>query len=156
MSENSKDIDDVTVANHDLSMPCVVESLESIHSDKTDLNFVNVSSPNDCNSAMDIDEPVGNCEEIDSLVLTENNSTINTDLEVEDDVQKSTGEKSLDVGFESAPRIDVEVTGCTDDANDVETVSDVQDEIIETNSAIEVTVDENIRTIDEDMTGTLY
>lgn len=152
MSENLN-IDDVTVANHDLLIPCVVESLESIHSNKPDCNFKNILSTNDCNSAMDIGEPVGNCEEIDSLVLTENNGMSNTDLGVEN-VQKSTGDKLLDVGFENTSQINVDVIGCMDDAN-VQSLSDVQDKIIETNSAIDETIVEHIQIVDEHMTGKL-
>lgn len=163
MSENYNVVNESTV-DHEL-IPCV-ESLDSIHCEKTDPDYeegINLDSY--INSSIDIGEPMANCEDINCIVLTEKNSSStiidNKELEIEN-VEKQTDDKLMNIDNDdklmnvnnenTLDQLNIDATGSMDTELPI-SVSDDQNKVVNSNNIIENTIDENHQVTDENMTG---
>lgn len=160
MSENYDVVNESTV-DHEL-IPCV-ESLDSIHCDKTDHDYVEgINLDSYINSSIDIGEPIENCEDINCIVLTEKNSidTINSSIktinnkEIEiEDIEKQTDDKLMNIDNENPlDQINIDATDNMDTELSM-SVSDDQNNIMDSNSVIENTNGESDQVNNEELTG---
>lgn len=160
MSENYNVVNESTV-DHEL-IPCV-ESLDSIHCDKTDHDYVEgINLDSYINSSIDIGEPIENCEDINCIVLTEKSSidTINSSLktidnnELEiDDINKQTDDKLMNIDNENTlDQTNIDATGCMDTELST-SLSDDQNKVMESNIVIENTYGESDQVTNEELTG---
>lgn len=124
MSEN------VNVANEaaeDDSIPCA-ESLQSIHS----IGSNNIEEDICKNSLIDVSEPIESCTE---------NDLSDKEIKIKD-LEKQIDDKISDVFSENKPeQMDIYAIGSIDNELAV-IVSDVQNKVVDTNNAIEGTIDD--------------
>jgi len=148
MSDNLNVADGATI-DHEL-IPCV----ESINSNKTDFIYTEVMNSDDCiNSSMDISQRIENCEQFNSIVLTDTNNINNKELVV-NVVEEQTDHNLRDVDIENAlDQINIEAT-CSMDNEPA--ISDVQNKLmVANNNTIEIVIDQADQITGEDMTGKL-
>lgn len=160
MSENYNVVNESTV-DHEL-IPCV-ESLDSIHCDKTDHDYVEgINLDSYINSSIDIGEPIENCEDINCIVLTEKSSldTINSSLKTIDnneleieDMEKQTNDKLMNIGNEKTlDQTNLDATGCMDTELTM-SVSDDQNKVMDSSCVIENTYGKSDQVINEELNG---
>lgn len=138
--------------NNELMTP-FDESLELIHSDTTDQEHVEDVTPDNCAIiAVDINEPIGNSEVINSLIMT----TKHEDLEIKVE-EKHTNEKLLVMDSEKKlDKIDTGVTECLDNDDPAMSVPNVKNQIMESISKIEINIDQPDQIVDQDVIGINY
>lgn len=151
MSENLNATNEATVdTDESMSIPCV-ESLESIHGDKTDRDHAEDIIPSNCiDSLINISGSVDSCEEIsECLVSTEKVPTNYEELEVKD-IENLVEDKLINVSSENIlNQMDVVGSGITDN----ESILDVQNEIMETSNVVEVNTVDTDQKIYDNETG---
>lgn len=160
MSENYNVVNESTV-DHEL-IPCV-ESLDSIHCDKTDHDYVEgINLDSYINSSIDIGEPIENCEDINCIVLTEKSSidTINSSLKTIDnneseieDIEKQADDKLMNIDNENTlDQTNLDATGCMDTDLSL-SASDDQNKATDSNCVFEISNGESDQVINEELTG---
>lgn len=130
-----------TSKNNELMIP-FVESLELIHTDKTDKEHVeNVTTNNCAIIAQDINEPIGSNEEINSLITnTEHESNIDLEKNVE---EIHANKKLLSVDNQNKlDQINTDVTKCLNNEKLAISVPNVENKMMESNSGIEINTDQ--------------
>jgi len=141
-----------TSKNNELMIP-FVESLELIHTDKTDKEHVDNVTTNNCVIiAQDINEPIGSNEEINSLITnTEHESNIDLEKNVE---EIHANKKLLSVDNQNKlDQINTDVTECLNNDKLAISVPNVEDKIMESISGIEINTDQADQIIVQDISG---
>jgi len=139
-----------TTENNEIMIP-FDESLETIHSVKTDQEHVDdVTSDNCAINTVDANEPIiGSSEEINSLIMTTEHDISNEDLKIKVDEKLLDSENKLD-------QIDAGVTECMDNDEPVMSIPNVENKIMESLSKIEINIDQADQIVVKDITGIFY
>lgn len=143
-----------TSENNELMIP-FVESLELIHTDKTDQEHVeNVTTNNCAIITQDYNEPIGSNEDINSLIMnTEHESNIDLEKNVE---EIHASEKVLSVDNQNKlDQINIDVTECLNNDKLAISMPNIENKIMESISGIEINTDQADQIVVKDISGKL-
>ncbi|XP_026806828.1 zinc finger MYM-type protein 3 [Rhopalosiphum maidis] len=139
-----------TSENNELMIP-FVESLELIHTDKTDQKHVDETSDNCVIINQDINEPISSNEEINSLITNTEHDLSNKDLEKNVE-EIHANEKLLDIdNQDKLDQINTGVTECLNNDEPAMSVLNVENKIMESISGIEINIVQADQIVDKDI-----